>query len=387
MNILTLTTRNIYEEGGEKTLMLAKDKFLRKLGVNTYFYSFRRNFNIKNDTQLFNIICQKKTYSLFYKKKLIKKSLMKYINLYNINILVISGIWLYFLKEILLDIKQKTGVKISLDFQGAIEEIKEYKLVYNNKVLSEYLYMYMKKLENEFIKNVDGIEVVSNNAINYLKQEYKISQHKQFVIIPCGIENPLNMSEYNRERKKWRNIFNLREQDVGIVYAGGIHKWQRIKDIFQLIRNFSKFDNVKFFIFTSPHNQKFLKGRYRNLINKNLYFRFLPHEELEKALCAFDIGILFRYPDTTNYVAFPNKFSEYINARLIVLLKNKNIGCYPSGEFESFVKIINKDEDFYEIIRAVQNKDYKLYDKYIQKIAYNNTIKQLVNYYENLLKI
>ena len=45
MNILVLTTRNIYGNSGEYSLMVAKDKALKKHNIDLIYYSFRRKFN------------------------------------------------------------------------------------------------------------------------------------------------------------------------------------------------------------------------------------------------------------------------------------------------------------------------------------------------------
>ena len=49
INILMITTRDIYNDGGEKTLMLEKDKSLKKYGINIFYFSFRRDvYKYKN---------------------------------------------------------------------------------------------------------------------------------------------------------------------------------------------------------------------------------------------------------------------------------------------------------------------------------------------------
>ena len=62
----------------------------------------------------------------------------------------------------------------------------------------------------------------------------------------------------------------------------------------------------------------------------NVRFGFLPSEQLQNALCAFDYGLLMRRAEgLANSFAFPLKASEYANARLGILLdtgKSKNAG-------------------------------------------------------------
>ena len=65
----------------------------------------------------------------------------------------------------------------------------------------------------------------------------------------------------------------------------------------------------------------------------NLYVTCLEYEEMLEALCAFDFGFLLRNDSITNFVAFPNKYSEYINARLSIVVNDKfELGCKPIDE-------------------------------------------------------
>jgi len=369
MNILVLTTRNIYGDSGEKTLMLAKDKELRKHSVNMFYYSFRRIFI--EDDGLFNVIHKQSMYAILYQKKFIKSNLEKYIIEYNINALVVSGNWILFLTDILKEIKTTHNILISYDYQGAIEEIKEYKLFKNNKILSNFLYKKLFKSEKKFLEIIDGIEAVSLNAISHLKK-YNTKNNYKFVLVHCGIEYPISLKNYNLFRKEWRKKYNLNSDDIACVYAGGIAKWQNVDEIInQAIQN----KKIKLFIYTSKTNQKLLKNKFH--IPSNIYFDFLSHEKLQYALCAFDFGYLLRNKDITNFVAFPNKYSDYINARLKIIVKNIEIGYYPKDlEKQKFILNV-KDK-----LIVDNNKNNLLYDEYIHELSYNHMIKRLVNYYK-----
>jgi hypothetical protein len=380
MNILVLTTRDIYNDGGEKSLMQSKDENLKKHGYNLFYYSFRRTFDGTKKNK-FNIVKQNSTYALFYKKHTIYKHILHLIEQYECKIIVISGVWLYFLKQKLTDIKKLTGVKISLDYQGALEEINEYKMVFNNKYLSYKIYNYLKNREEGIISISDGIETVSRNCISHIHSSYPNISKKQFATVHCGIDHPLSYHEYQKNRDFWRDEFCLdNKQQVSCVYAGGIHKWQRIEDIINMAMNNKK---ILFFIFTSQSNQTILKKQYK--IPDNLKLHYLPHSTLTKALCAFDYGILFRNIDKTNFVAFPNKYSEYINARLKVLLLNSNIGCYPPSKYKNSTLIISNTTNTLNYFSFANNNDIDLYTKYIEYLDYKNLINQLTLYYGKLL--
>ena len=372
MNILVLTTRNIYGNSGEKTLMLAKDKELKKYNYDLFYYSFRRKFD--NDDKSFNIIKKDKMFDLIYRRKNIYKNIQKLIEDNQIDIIVISGNWLLFLYSELKEIKEKYNIKISYDYQGAIEEVQEYKLFKNNSILSNILYQVLKYYENKFLDVIDGIETVSNNALEHLKYKYAKSEKYKSVLVHCGIEYPISYDNWKEYRKIYRKKYMLKDSDVAYVYAGGILPWQNIDQIIDVA---VKDKNIILYIYTSVKNQNILKSKY-NLTN-NIKFDFLSHEELQHALCAFDYGLLLRNNDITNYVAFPNKYSDYINARLKVLVKNTNIGYYPIDKKRQEVIIKLQDR------LTFSNKlDNSIYDDYIYSLQYNVMIKQLIIYYEEL---
>jgi len=370
MNILVLTTRNIYDESGEKTLMLSKDRVLRKNGVKLFYYSLRRKFD--KDTRLFNIIKQDSMYDLIFKKEIIKKNLSQIIVENKIDIIVVSGNWLLFLYSQLNKLKQKYNVKVSYDYQGAVEEVKEYKLFKDNQVLSNILFSILHYYEKKFISITDGVEAVSQNGIDYLKEMYGINFKD--VIVHCGIEYPTPNDMYDQYRKEWREKYNLQDNDIACVYAGGIAKWQNIDEIIEKAKNNH---NIKLYIYTSPKNQVSIKKDYQ--LSNNIYFDFLSHEELQQALCAFDYGFLLRNDDITNFVAFPNKYSDYVNARLKIVLKNKKIGFYPKDESRQSILLTLDDTLTNE--KQISNG---IYSDYIEYLSYDNMIVYLINYYKDL---
>ena len=375
-HIFVLTTRDIYNDGGEKSLMMSKDKYLKRNGYELFYYSFRRVFVKSSDSESDRFILKKdNTYTLFYKRRYIKENINDIIKKNNIRIVVLSGAWLYLLKKELLEIVHQYKVKISLDYQGTLKEIKEYNGVLNSRILSNLLYRFLQKQENEIIDSVtDGIEVVSPNALEHLATLNQKSLLLKSVVVSCGISRPISYEAWAKLRKIWRNKFDLSQEDISVVYAGGVSRWQNIDEVINFAQSETEIAGLWV---TSKSNQNYIKSNYS--ISDNITFGFLSNTVLLEAMTAFDYGILIRDKNDTNYVAFPNKYSEYINARLTVLLKNEHIGCYPSSkEEQQFIKFTNN------IKFSVDNKKKELYDDYILKLSYNTMIKRLIKYYDNL---
>lgn len=373
INILMITTRDIYNDGGEKTLMLEKDKILKKYGINIFYFSFRRDvYKYKNTIRNFNIVKQYKTKEIYLNKKSIINDIDEFIKKNNIKIVIISGFWLYLLNDEIKKLKNKYNIKFSLDYQGALEEIKEFNLVKNMKFPSLIFFNIFRYLEKKFILNIaDIVEVVSKNAISHIKKSYQDVEHLKFPIVHCGISDYFKESEYLEYRKHWREKLSIDYNEIAFVYAGGISKWQNIDEIIEFAY---KYKEAKLFIFTSKNNIKELQ-RTKKLSN-NIILDSLPHEELLSALCAFDYGLLLRDENITNYVAFPNKFSEYLNARLTIVLKNKNIGCFINKiEFENFYILS-------ENLNIKHKRDNTLnYEIILENITYDNIIANLIKAY------
>jgi hypothetical protein len=375
MNILVITTRNIYGNSGEYSLMSAKDKALKRNGINLIYYSFRRKFDAAIPKEL-NVIKQDNTFNLLYKKRGIINNISSIIEKYDIDTIILSGGWIFILHQELKALKKKYNLKFSFDYQGAIEEIVEYNIVKNSKILSSILYRALKKYEHIVINMVDLIEVVSENCIKHIEKTYNTDKKIKKVIVHCGIENPISYNKYEEYRQKYREYYKLEDSDIACVYVGGIAPWQNVHEI---IEKANENQNIKLFFFTSQKNQEVLINKYT--ISSNIIFGFLPQKELQKVLCGFDYGFLLRNEDITNYVAFPNKYSDYINARLQVVVKSNNIGCYPLNlERQKLIHNIS-----YSLLKKKLDNQ-EVYNKYIEELTYDKMVENLIQSYKDMAK-
>jgi hypothetical protein len=233
------------------------------------------------------------------------------------DVVVFSGL-LSYLFFFLINSK---GIKKSLDYQGALEEIIEYQNQ-GRGILAQIIYRIFFFLERNIYQQVDIIEIVSENCESHLRNKYGPTK-AIFSLVPCGLIETFDEDRYVANRKKWRDIYSIGEFDQVAVFSGGVSKWQCIDDVMRFFEGF----NGRAFLFTSGSNIELLKNTYP--YSKVEYFTLTP-DDLREALCAFDFGLLPRESDITNFVAWPNKASEYYNARLIILLKSSNIGFYKS---------------------------------------------------------
>jgi hypothetical protein len=331
--VLIISSRDLFSNGGEKNLMKNKDLALNAHGCETLYLIFRGLLRRSNSKIEFSIIGNYSIIQGFLNILLIKKR----IKALKPDVIVFSGLMSY---VFFFMIKSK-GIKKSLDYQGALEEIIEYQNQ-GKGFFAQLLYRFFFFLERKIYQQVDIIEIVSENCQSHLNHTYGPTK-AIFSLVPCGLIETYDDERYVANRKKWRAVYSIGDYEQVVVFSGGVSKWQCIDDVMRFFDGF----NGRALLFTSRSNIELLKNTYPN--SKAEYFTLNP-EDLREALCAFDFGLLPREHDVTNFVAWPNKASEYYNARLSILLKSSHIGFYESlqeaceinSEFTGFGMMLKK---------------------------------------------
>lgn len=352
--VLIVSSRDLFSDGGEKNLMKSKDIAIKAHKWETHYLIFRGLFRRSNSKIEFSVLGNYSIIQGFLNILLINKK----IKALKPDVLVFSGLISYLFFFL---IKTK-GMKKSLDYQGALEEIIEYQNQ-GKGIFAQLLYRIFFFLERKIYQQVDIIEIVSENCQSHLKHTYGPTK-AIFSLIPCGLNETYNDDKYVANRKKWRAIYSIGEYEQVAVFSGGVSKWQCIDDVMRFFDGF----NGRAFLFTNRSNIELLKYVYPN--SKAEYFTLNP-EDLRAALCAFDFGLLPRESDVTNFVAWPNKASEYYNARLTILLKSAHIGFYES--LQEACQIISFDNNLKELKSQ--------YDLLLNKLDLNAYVSVLMNNY------
>lgn len=109
------------------------------------------------------------------------------------------------------------------------------------------------------------------------------------------------------------------------VYAGGIQPWQNIEKMLQLACDNKEID----FIFLVSNSDAF-KAKYRDFIINcnNLTIDSVPHAGVQTYYRQADFGLVLRDDIIVNRVACPTKLVEYIEAGLIPIIGDCNIGDF-----------------------------------------------------------
>ncbi|RHG36868.1 glycosyltransferase [Fusobacterium varium] len=322
-NILLITSRNIYENSGESSLInrrskaiyRKKNKKIDTIGITRDKVNRKKEyleqFNCYNE----NLIFKYNKFNFLYKIFLFRKNLKKYLLEKRPKNIFISGFTLiFFYIDILIDYKKIEKVKYFYDMHGCTEEFEEYLI--KNKYLGKCINKFYSKIEKKSLTICDSIFIVSNSMKEYIERKYLIF-NKEYYFIPCGIDEIFIDRAYLR--KKWRKKFGILDNEKVFLYSGGTSKWQQIDESIKLYENEFKKLNYKMVIFSKNIEEINNILKKMNLNRKDYIIKSLKLNELTDALTIGDIGVMLREKSMTNLVAFPNKFSEYIKSGLLVL--------------------------------------------------------------------
>lgn len=315
MRILVWTCRNIVSDGGERTLMYAKQRALEQLGCTVGYVSspIRRspgsNGNVLKAMSGWKIFSRHKSYHT------LRQLCMKW----KPDILVGSGIWISYGWSVLARIRHEYGIPVSFDMQGVLEEVTEYNMVFGSCLASQLVFRASRRAERALLQRcADHVEAVSVNMELYIRKTYP-EYLGPVTIVPCGISTVIDDESYQRNRLFWRSRLGLDPARPAAAYSGSTARWQGIGDIVALAR---ARPNMQVYLFLVGGASTFPTG-----LPENVCVASLAHDQLVDALCAFDFGFLLRRSDLTNFVAFPNKVGEYLNARLQIIIDSDNLGC------------------------------------------------------------
>jgi glycosyltransferase involved in cell wall biosynthesis len=254
---------------------------------------------------------------------------------WNPDILVVSGVWVSLGWKRLRRLRRELGIPVSFEIQGALEEFIEYNIVAGSRLASRLLFHAARSAEAAALQHVaDHVEVVSDNMVSYVRQAYP-RYSGPMTVVPCGIDTAFDDATYARNRSRWRRRLALDPAGPAAVYSGSMSKWQRVAEIIDIARATPRLQTYLFLVGDASALPADLPS--------NVRIASLSHEDLVEALCAFDFGFLLRRSDWTNLVAFPNKASEYLNARLRIIVDTTDLGCMRPEFAPAFARLADTD--------------------------------------------
>jgi hypothetical protein len=123
-------------------------------------------------------------------------------------------------------------------------------------------------------------------------------------------------------RREIRSKWNISDNTMVMVFSGYRMAWQNMDRIIQIFQKLDQSGHDIYFAFFCNIDKEFQERLNEAFPRKNYILKFLSFEDYFKNLCACDVGFLIRDHNLTNKVAFPNKFSDYINAGLLIAINN-----------------------------------------------------------------
>lgn len=322
--ILMITSRNIVDDKGKATGVGAATLIFRR-GTELFNIFDAKTFIIPLNGQVKHSFTGHKGCEFVYNEDLtIKDSISSFIRDHKPEVIIFSGDKSYYYHNLVSKVIKSERLKanIVIDLHGALEEGVEYQ---NGLSLCKaYVRYYLKRLMFKSISTKsNGFFVVSDELRDHYSKLIPINSFDvNYYKIRCGINEVISNELRFNWRKKIRKKLGVKDDTTIFVYSGYRAKWQCIEEI---IQNYKEIDNLRdnvFFLMLTKTDDSFDQLLKDTFPKANYFAGLISHEQIFEYLSACDVGMLIRHDNFTNRVAFPNKFSDYINAGLTVVISS-----------------------------------------------------------------
>ncbi|RDB06281.1 hypothetical protein [Runella aurantiaca] len=208
--------------------------------------------------------------------------------------------------------------KLILDIHGTDPE----QSLYNQNYV---MFICLALIEKIAFKKIDLLVSVTNAMASFYKNKYPSYKKEMicYTILPSTILN-----QYEIQHNKIISIkdkYSITSNDIVVIYSGGIHKWQKIDETFNIISK-NNYSNIKYFILTNNilETKKIIaKNNIKNVVTLSLhpseliYFYQLAH-----------YGFVLRDDHILNRVACPTKLMEYLSYSITPIVDLIEIGDF-----------------------------------------------------------
>ena len=310
-NMILLTNADISLMAGDAILMIrrAEELYIQK-NIRTYCYiynSIRKLPDYNSQAIHFELLKDKKELSNIFNK--LKPDYC-----------VLCGFRICQLYKKVEIIKNQSNkdCKVIFDLQGCLEELIEF----HNSIPNRIKYRIGKILFHYIINRVDGCFVVSDELEEYARRYLKKGKSITFYKVRCGIIDLADPNELIHKRIKIREQLNVDSDTTVFVYSGFRMAWQNVDQIIEQFKVYDKYLSKSHFCFFCNVDDAFIECLKKAFPRNNFTATFLKKEQYFDYLSACDVGFLIRDRKMTNYVAFPNKFSDYLSVGLIIAMND-----------------------------------------------------------------
>lgn len=209
-----------------------------------------------------------------------------------------------------------SNIPLILDEDGIIEEAIEYggpRRTLLDKLLSSLLGL----AERAMLRVADGALVVSSGMADYVRKR----GCKRTILVNCAVtkENLMDVEKWTAVRERVRATMGWKGKTV-FVFSGTMAPWQNLRRSSQLVKRYIDFTGSEcILLLLTPQVNDAIMIATESLSREEVFAMTADASEVHRLLCASDVGLVLRDPSLTNAVAFPNKFSEYFAAGLLVI--------------------------------------------------------------------
>jgi len=332
---LMISTRNLNSfnlPSGEANLVFGRAYSLWKFyGLKTDIVDFLLPHNFsKVDPQIYKVefgiikhVLLKSHIEIFSNRRFYMRHVKEALERNSYDGIILSGVFSErFLPK---DISRRFSKKIILvDIHGTPLEIIDYQKGRNRLSNMARYKMFLISLKNR-IKISNGLLVVSNSLLEYINSVFPLLVDKKIkFIVPCGgFQEMYSIDKYKYTRKKWRSELKVKEGDVLFIISSGVSPWQMLEENIALFRLYKeKFVHAKLLILTIYRNQVRKICEAINLSPQDYITMTADRSIYNDILMAGDIGLMLRDKKMTNFVAFPNKFNDYVFSNMLVVTSN-----------------------------------------------------------------
>lgn len=389
--VLFITNRNILTACGELRLVKNRaESLFYKFGIKSDFLVLQKKSRVGSDKiESIDAGGEFTTigfsgFDYFWKMKELEKAIKNILKYEQYKCVIFSGIGMAYFSKMIKRIK---NTKIIIDIHGASEDILE--LAGNCGFKKKLYFKALYKMDTNCLKNscqyADGFFVVTDALEQYIKSRYKVSSKAYFYKVPCAtMLFSLNDNDYEKNREIYRKKYAIENDTLVFVYSGGISHWQCIDEMIDLYKKISI--NVRRKTVMLLFSYEIEQMKYKIKGSKTIIADSYSSNELCKALCAGDFAFLLRKDCITNKVAFPNKFLEYVQARLKIIttpyieeiaiqITNGNIGIQ-----------YDLSDDISQVLRYIEQYSRgKILKKEIDSILkYNSFETRLMKFFEDI---
>jgi glycosyltransferase involved in cell wall biosynthesis len=226
---------------------------------------------------------------------------------HSISTLYVRGIWGAIIARLAFPFFD--GPELIYDFRGDIVAEAKYTGTSGPRLLV------LRLLTQLAIRSANSHMSVSREGARKLEKTYRSSK---VTVIPSSTDIQ-KFESAHESRSEIRAKLGFEDDDVVLVYAGGLARYQMIPEMLSVWAELAQ-PGIKFLLLTSKQpGHNIGTSELDALIPDGTIVQSLDPEDVPAYLAAADIGFLLRQPDPLNSVASPVKFAEYIAAGLAVV--------------------------------------------------------------------